>query len=668
MTVATTWSGMTAVLTLDNPPVNAGNIALRRDLQAALLAASTEPDLAAIVIESAGRHFYSGSDISEFDRPLEEPQLPAVISLIERIPVPVVAAIRGFALGGGFELALGCDARVGDNTATLGFPEVTLGMIPGAGGTVRGARLLGPETAIDLVSSARQVKATEAADLGILDLVVAPDILLEEAVAYASRMPGKRRLTDLGAPPSDASAVCEAAAAASRRARPNVVEAVEMVRRGIGMDAKDALVEERAIFNRLRVESEASNLRYLFFAKRAAAGSLRSTARPRSIHRVGIAGAGTMGARISRLFHQAGYSVTVFDTNDVALHSTTDGVSGITTATDVHALADCDLVIDAVFEDMGVKQALLAELEAIVSDETTIASNTSYLDLDEMASALQHPKRFAGLHFFNPADRNPLLEIVRPRSADDQTIATLGATAGKLGKVAILAGVGDGFIANRIYSDYRLQAEFLVEDGAGPEDVDRAMSDLGLSIGPFAVADMSGLDIAWARRKRLAATRDPRARYVTIADTLCQRGRLGKKTSAGWYAYSEDAPRGAPDSEVSTIIDEARSAKGIAPRDIEIAEIQQRAVMSMVCAAVAIMQSGVAQRPSDIDVAMTEGFAFPRWLGGPLRYAASLSAADTVHALAAVHQSDPVHFAMARSAVDGEVPDAVGVLLDSVRS
>lgn len=666
-TVSTTWSGPIAVLTLDNPPVNMGNITLRRDLREALLAVSEQDEIRGVVIDSAGKHFYAGSDISEFDRPLEEPQLPSVIDVIEAMTVPVIAAITGFALGGGFELALGCDARVADRSARVGFPEVTLGMIPGAGGTVRAGRLLGAVAAIDLVGSARHVGVDEAKSLGLVDLVVDRERLRQEAIDFASGMQAKRRLRDLEAPSFDETEAQAMIDKVTRRARPNVRKAVETVVRGLQIEAAEALAEERAIFNRLRIGDEAANLRYLFFAKRAAAGGLRTGATPAKVRTVGIAGAGTMGSSLARLFIQSGYAVTVFDLDANARARVKLEIPGVSVTSMLKDFSGINFVIDAVFEDMAVKQDLLRDVEAVVSDDTLIASNTSYLDLNDMAKGMRVPGRFGGLHFFNPADRNPLVEVIRASATDDVTTATLGAIASRLGKVPIPADVGDGFVANRVYADYRAQAEFLVEDGALPQDIDAAMVELGMPIGPFAVGDMSGLDIAWARRKRLAETRDNEQRYVTIPDTLCEAGRLGRKTGAGWYSYPEDARRGVPDSEVERIIEDAREAKGITPRQITVEEIQSRILVSILCTSATIVSSGIAQRASDIDVALTEGFAFPRWLGGPLRYLSQMQEAELVQCLVKVYDSCPITFSVASDARDGLVPTEIQAVLDQVK-
>ena len=655
-----------AVVTLDNPPVNMGNAALRTALAEALDALSARSDLRGVVLAAAGKHFYAGSDISEFDRPLVDPQLPAVIERIESLQVPVVAALTGLVLGGGFELALGCDARIGDTSAVLGFPEVTLGILPGAGGTVRSTRLVGVPTAVDLVASARQVKSDEALQLGLLDRVVESEVLLSAAIELAGSLEGKNRLVDRPVPGTPHEAIEAARTKAAKRARPNVLAAIDAVVRGAEIDARTALAEERALFDRLRVGDEAANLRYLFFAKRRAAKSLRTIGQAPKITTVGIAGAGTMGSALARTFSARGYEVIVYDTNRPALERLAAD-SAITVSESVAELGKAGLLVDAVFEDMDVKKALLSSVEPHLADDAVIVSNTSYLDLNEVASVLLRPERFGGLHFFNPPDRNPLVEVIGAAATNDTTRAALATIVGKLGKTPIPAGIGDGFVANRVYADYRTQAEFLVEEGASPAEVDSALVELGFAIGPFAVADMSGLDIAWARRKRLAATRDPDQRYVTIADRLCEAGRLGKKTGSGWYRYPDGAKRGVPDEVTAAIIEQARTDAGVIPRLVPGNEIRDRVLASMVCAAAGLVENGAAARASDIDVALTEGFAFPKWLGGPVRALARRDEAEVVAALAAVYRSCPVTFAAAESAVHGQVPVSISKLLDSVR-
>lgn len=668
-----------AIVTIDSPPVNMGNVTLRTELLSAFLKIRDDKKLAGAVLASARSHFYSGSDIKEFDGAIKLPSLPEVIQIIDALDIPVVAALNGFVLGGGLEVALGCDVRVADSSARLGLPEVTLGMLPGAGGTVRLPRAVGVIKAIEMISTGRPITAGEALRVGLVDAVVAPEQLLDEAIA-AARTAAKRRLRLVPVASFDEQELADAVLKATRngKARPNVVRAVELVHTGVAIDSDQALAVEREAFDHFRTSKEARNLRHLFFAKRAAAKGLAGNATGRSIDTVGIAGAGTMGASIAAVCLKAGLSVVLFDLNEEVLDRAAILLAerklkasrwgDFRTTSAIEELGATDLVIDAVFEDMKVKTDLLTQLESIVTPEIILASNTSYLNLDEIANALKFPERLAGLHFFNPADRNPLVEVVRTEKASDETIATLSSLVRKLGKTGILAKVGEGFIANRVYADYRTQAEFLVEDGASPQDVDAAMVSLGLAIGPFAVGDMSGLDIAWARRKRLAATRDPNQRYVSIPDRLCEMGRLGKKTGAGWYAYPEGASRGTPDLVVDEVIEEERSSKGIVAREVSRDEIQQRILCSMLVAASEVVAAGVAQRASDIDVALTEGFAFPAWLGGPVRFASNQDEAWALEGLRAVYESDPITFAVAEPATRGTMPSAVAALLAAVKT
>lgn len=666
MTTTTEKHGDVVVLRIDHPPVNAGNAVQRRDLHEAIVAALGLAGVRGVVIASAGRHFYAGSDLREFDGELASPTLPDLIRLIEEAPVPFAAAVTGLALGGGLELALACDRRIVDPTAGLGFPEVGFGILPGAGGTVRSSRLVGVSRAIDLVTSARQVGAEEALALGLVDSVVDADQLVRRAVEAVRALASRDLARDRAVPAEEPEAIDSAMAALSRRARPNVIRAAETVRRGAAIDVETALAEERALFDELRRTPESENRRYLFFAKQDAARSLRIEAEPAEVRAVGIVGAGTMGAGLAGLFVAKGYAVTVVDSKPAARSRVAAAVPGVEVAESVDALASADLVIDAVFEDMDVKKSLLRELEVSVRADTVLASNTSYLDLNEMGAALADPGRLAGLHFFNPPERNALVEVIPTAATYATTTATLAAVVRRLGKVGIRAGVADGFVGNRVYADYRAQAEILLEEGASVEQIDAAVVDLGFAIGPFAVADMSGLDIAWARRKRLAATRDPRQRYVRIPDLVCEAGRLGRKTGAGWYDYPDGVRRGVPSSVVADLVDTARREAGVEPHPIGAQEIQDRILGSMLAAAAGLVATGVAQRASDVDVALTEGFAFPSHLGGPLRALARRTEDELKRLLSAVHASDPVGFSILEPASRGEIPDQVRAALAEV--
>lgn len=631
-----------AVLTIDNPPVNVGSLGVRRGVVAGI-AAAREAGARGAVLIGAGRTFISGSDLRDFGRPLEQPEVPEMIARIEQAPFPVVAALHGVALGGGLELALGCDWRIAAPGTRVGLPEVSLGFIPGAGGTQRLPRLVGQSRAIDLICRAARIPAEEALDIGLIDAIVEGD-LLEAALAFLSDTRGKRLAKTLTPPKEPPEAIDAVARKMLARggSRPNLAEAIRLVRAATG-DADATLAEERAVFHRLRLSEDAFALRHLFFAERKAAtvdGLDMSQAR--DVARVGVVGGGTMGQGIARAFLAVDLPVVLVERDQEALTTALDrtraGIdrqvgsgrlsqeqadarkAALSGTVDHAGLTGCDLVIEAVFEDMAVKRALLTSLEQHLSDSVILATNTSYLDIDEMAEGLSHPDRVIGLHFFSPADVMKLLEVVRAERTFDRVLATGLKLARTLGKQPVVARVGEGFIGNRIYAAYRRRAELLVLDGAAPEAVDAAARDFGFAMGPFAVSDMSGLDIAWAMRKRQAATRDPKARYVTIPDRLCEAGRLGRKTCKGWYDHSSGKP--VPDPEVGALIVAARAEAGISPHSYDAETIQRQLLAAIVNEAACLLDEGIAQRASDIDVVLTNGYGFPRWRGGPLYWAA----------------------------------------------
>lgn len=634
--------GDVAVLVVDNPPVNAGSAQVRRGLLQGLEDVAGAPDIRGVVVIGAGRSFVSGSDVREFGGPLAEPELPAVIAAVEACSVPVVAAIHGVALGGGFELVLGCDARIAVRGAELGLPEVTLGIMPGAGGTVRTPRLTGVPVALDLIGTGRRVKAERAAELGLVDEVVDGD-LRSAAVACVRRLRGdKRRVRDMVVPAADPHAVDQETARLLRAgsARPHVRAAVEAVLRAATHPFDAALSAERAEFQRLRTSDEAAALRYLFFAERRA-GALVGTAsaEARPLTRAGVVGAGTMGTGIAVSLAAAGIDVLLTDADDAALAR---GMSAVPVACDglvrrrlldpedaaraeqritsatLDEFTEVDLVVEAVVEDMTVKAAVFRELDAIVRPGAILATNTSYLDVDELATSVGRPDDVVGLHFFNPADRSRLIEVVQGAVTGPDVLASALRLARRLDRVAVVSRVAEGFIGNRVFAAYRRQCEFMVEEGAWPEQVDAALEEAGMAMGPFAVADLSGLDIAWSMRRRLAATRDPRERYVEIPDLLCEAGRLGRKAGAGWYRYPPGARRGEPDPEVRDLVEKASSSKAITRRPFTAEEIRGRAFAAMVNEAVLLLDEGVARQATDVDVAMVNGYGFPRRLGGPL--------------------------------------------------
>ena len=633
--------GDIAVVIIDNPPVNAGSHDIRKGLLAAIDEVERDERLAGAVLIGAGRSFISGSDIREFDLPLAPPQMPQVIAAIESASKPYVAALHGAALGGGYELALGCDARIAAPGTMVGLPETALGIIPGAGGTQKLPRLVGQAEAIRLIAGAARVEAREALALGMVDAIAEGD-LREEAVKMARGLAGtKRRVIDRPVPErGDAEA---AAQRASRRARPHVLAAIRHIRKAGAVSAGDGLAAERQTFQELRVAPEAKALRHIFFAEREALrGKPDRKAKPLSVTRFGVIGSGTMGAGIATAILQAGKPVVLIDTNVEALargieriEQALDGAvargrmsadegreakARLTPQTELDALAACELVIEAVFEDQEVKRALFRSLDAVLPADTIIATNTSYLDIDRMAAETAHPENVIGLHFFSPAHIMKLLEIVRAEKSSDVAMATGLAVARMLGKQPVEAANAFGFIGNRIYAAYRASCEFMLEDGALPHEVDAALEAFGFSMGPFAVADLSGLDIAWNMRRQKAANRNPADRYVHIPDRLCEAGRFGRKTGQGYYRYDDSGKR-ERDPKVEALIFAASAEKGISRKDLSAPEIQLRALSAIVNEAALVVEEGVTLRPGDVDVVLVNGYGFPRWIGGPVHWA-----------------------------------------------
>jgi 3-hydroxyacyl-CoA dehydrogenase len=634
--------GDIAIVEIDNPPVNATSQAVRAGLAAAIAVVAEDVGIAAIVIAAAGRTFVAGADIKEQGRPSQPPLLPEVYNVIEACPKPVVAAIHGSALGGGFELALAAHARIATPDARVGLPEVNLGIIPGAGGTQRAPRLCGVPVAIELVSYGKPLPASKALAVGLIDRIADGDLRVA-AIAFARELIGKpiRRTGALAVPPFDRAEAERQVGAIEKRARGQVSpgQAARAVLFSADNEFAEGLKRERAIYSELVTSDQAAALRHVFFAERAAAKvpGLEAVT-PRSIAIIGIAGAGTMGSGIAVACLDAGYQVIVVEQNDAAAASGRARIDGLydravkskrmveadkvertrrlTVAADRAALAPADLIIEAVFDDLAVKQDLFKALDEIVRTDAILATNTSYLDPDVIAAVTARPERVVGMHFFSPAHVMRLLEVIKAARTAPDVLAAALAVGKKLRKVTVVSGVCEGFIGNRIYSAYRKQCEYMLEDGALPQEVDAALESYGLPMGPFAVNDLSGLDIAWARRKRLAPTRDRRERYVAIADTLCEMGRLGQKTGAGWYRYAEG--KRVVDAEVTALVEAASRDKNIVRRPIPASEIQARVLAAMVNEGAKILAENVALRASDIDLVLINGYGYPAWRGGPM--------------------------------------------------
>ncbi|WFS21769.1 3-hydroxyacyl-CoA dehydrogenase NAD-binding domain-containing protein [Rhizobium rhododendri] len=629
------------VVTLDNPPVNAMSSHVRAGIMAALDHAAAAASIVGIVITGAGRTFVGGADIREFGKPSIEPHLPDLINRIEAFEKPVVAAVNGAALGGGCEIALACHARIANPSASFGLPEVKLGLVPGAGGTQRLPRLIGTVAAIDLIGTGRAVKAAEAASLGLADATDADE--RSAAIAMVQRLAGTplRRTGQLAVPQQNIAAVEAAAAKVVGKSRGQTapVEAVRLVRLATYATLADGLSDERTTFLGLRDSEQSAALRHVFFAERAA-GKVDGLAgiAPRSIETVGIVGTGLMGSGIAVATLGAGFRVVAVEqTEDAAdkgrerIAATlqkavqtgrldTDGLADqlgrLTVTSDMTALADADLVIEAVFDDMAVKTALFQRLDGIVRADAILATNTSYLDPDAIAAETLHPRRILGLHFFSPANIMRLVEVVNCAETAPDALACALAFAKRLGKLPVVCGVTEGFIGNSVFSAYRREAEFMLEDGALPHEIDAALEAYGFPMGLFAVYDMAGLEIAWARRKRQAATRNADERYVPIADRLCEAGRFGQKSGRGWYAYPDGTRT--VDPEVTALIERVRAEKGITPRSFSSDEIVARLLRAMADEGKALLERGIAARPGDIDLVMINGYGFPPHKGGPM--------------------------------------------------
>ena len=646
----------TLVLTLDHAPVNGLGLALRTALADAFQMALDDAVVSAIVLTGAGRMFSAGADITEFGTPksMTPPSLPEIINMIEQAKKPVVAAIHGNALGGGLELALGCAYRVAAPGANLGLPEVSLGIIPGAGGTQRLPRIIGVAPALDMIVSGKPIKAEKGLALGLIDELADGD-LVDAAVKFCQGLPTgdtalrptrarEEKLAEARDNPQLFDDYRETMARPARGLEAPY-EAVECVEASVAQDFDTGLNFERETFKKLVVTTQSEALRHAFFVERGAAkidGLAKDTAK-QDIQRAAVIGCGTMGGGIAMNFANAGIPVTVLEAEDAFLQKGLETIRGnyaasvakgrisqdkmdgcmalISGITDFAQLGEPDIVIEAIFEKMDAKKEVFAKLDAATPAETILATNTSTLDVNEIAAATKRPGKVIGTHFFSPANVMRLQENVRGAETSGETIATTMALAKKLGKVGVLVGVCDGFVGNRMLYAYSRQSNFLLEEGALPEQVDKAIYDFGFPMGPFAMGDLAGLDVGWLIRKAHAATRPSNLRYSPIADQICEMGRYGQKTSAGWYNYEKGSRVPIPDPEIEKLIVSVSEELGYERRPIDEAEIIQRCIYPLINEGANILAEGIAQRPGDIDTVWIYGYGFPRQRGGPMFYA-----------------------------------------------
>ena len=649
MSVELKQQGNVAILQINNPPVNALSHAVRMGLKLGLDFASGA-GARAIVIAGDGGTFIAGADIREFGKPPEEPHLGEVIGLIEASAIPVVAAIEGNTLGGGLELALGCHYRVTSADARMGLPEVALGIVPGAGGTQRLPRLVGASEALRLITSGKPIGATKALAIGLVD-EIADGPCIDAAITLAERIAEEpvagRRLGDRGLTMSEETrALFEGARESVRkRARGAIapLRAAECVEAAFELPFEEGLEKERATFRELVTSEQSRALRHIFFAERAAAKPPNDVSgTPRAVESVGIVGGGTMGGGIAMSFADAGIPVTLVEMDNEGLKRglatmeknwTRSAARGriseedvknrmalITGATSYEALNKADIVIEAVFETLAVKKEVFGEIDKVAKPGAVLATNTSYLNVNEIAACTERPEDVLGMHYFSPANIMRLLEIVRAEKTADDALMTALAVAKRTGKKPVVAGVCHGFIGNRMLTPYSRQAGRLLLEGASAEQIDAALTRFGFAMGIFAVGDLAGLDIGYKSRK----DRDlqPHEKQVTmIADRLVEAGHLGQKSGSGYYRYDPQTRERSENPEALAIIDAVRSELGITPRTIEDDEIIARTQFALVNEGAQILQERIAQRAGDIDTVYVHGYGYPRWRGGPMHHA-----------------------------------------------
>jgi 3-hydroxyacyl-CoA dehydrogenase len=637
--VETHKQGDVAVIRMDNPPVNALGHALRVGLEKAFAEANADAGIKAIVLTGTGKFFSAGADITEFKCEMKEPFLPALIDTIEKSAKPVVAAVNGTALGGGLELALGCHYRVSTkDVRQLGLPEIKLGIIPGAGGTQRLPRAIGVEQALQLITTGTFIDATKGAAAGLIDKLAEGDVVAA-AVAFAK---SPRRIGETKIDKVPAGLFEKARGALARHPSGPIAPkaAIDAVEAATNMPLAEGNARERALFREAAASPYARALQYAFFAERQAANlpGIGPDTKLRDIKTVGILGAGTMGTGIGLAFLNAGYPLTIVETTQEALDKgvarvkdtleanvkrgrateaqAKERMGRLTPTLKLEDLGSVDLIIEAVFENMALKKEIFAKLDKIAKPGAIIATNTSTLDVDEIAAQTKRPQDVVGLHFFSPANIMRLLEIVRAEKTAPDVMATSMAVAKKIGKVGVQAGVCDGFVGNRMLASYGGEVQAMTLEGAMPHEIDGALEGWGMAMGPLAVSDLAGLDVGYRIRKERKLTGEA-AQFARVADKIVEMGRLGQKTGAGYYKYDANRKR-QNDPEIEALIRAEGEALQIKQRSIPGDEIVERSLLRLANEGAKILEEGIALRASDIDTMYLNGYGFPAWRGGPM--------------------------------------------------
>ncbi|XP_030642344.1 peroxisomal bifunctional enzyme [Chanos chanos] len=672
-----------ALITLTNPPVNALSAAVRHGITESVTRALRDPTVKAVVLCGENGKFCGGADIREFAGPMTGPAFVPMLDDIEAGDKPVVAAIEGMALGGGLELALCCHYRIAHSKARLGLPEVTLGLLPAAGGTQRLPRLIGIPASLELITTGRHISAQEALKLGIVDQVTDKNAC-EVAVEFAQRVMDKplesRRVSQqtVQCPPDLEALLENTMVQVKKRARGAIapVACVKAVRAAATLPYKQGMERERDMMGTLFNSGQARALQYFFFAQRAVgkwslpSGACWNNTKPKPVHRAAVIGLGTMGRGITVSLVAAGVSVVAVEVGEKQLQAGKQMVMAILErqaqkkgvaapldllrfSNNLKDIGGVDLVIEAVFEDMALKKQIFKELSSVCKIDTLLCTNTSGLDIDVLASITGRPQQVVGMHFFAPAHMMKLLEVVHGRHSSPEAVATAMSLGKKMGKVSVAVGNCPGFVGNRMLMPYVEQANFLLEEGATPEQVDQALEEFGFAMGVFRMSDLSGLDVGWRVRKEagltgpsVAATESPRKRqgrrYGPIADLICEQGRLGQKTGCGWYLYDRPGGREAkPDPWIRRFLEEYRTKHGLKARAIDKQEILDRCLFSLINEGFRALEDGIAAGPEDVDVIYVFGYSWPRHMGGPMFYAGMVGLARVLERLEHYHQAHP---------------------------
>lgn len=664
--------GAVALIALNNPPVNAMGIAVRTGIMEAVEKAEADGDIKCIVLTGRNRCFCGGADITEFGKPRQEPSLSVIINRIEASTKPVVVAIHNTAVGGGCEVSLGCHYRVGDASARFGLPEIKLGLLPGAGGTQRLPRLIGIAPALDIILGGEYVDAEKALELGFLDAIIEGD-LIEGAIGFANKLiadgKGPRRVREMSVATDGAQETLDAyRQKTAKRSRGLIAPArcIDAVEASMNISVPEGMKLERKNFEELVQSDQSKAQRHLFFAERQAhklPGVDKDTAL-RPIRKVAVIGCGTMGRGIAMSFASNGFPVLILEQSCDALDAglaaankdyqssvkrgriTSDEMNTcmarLQGTTDYADLADADIVIEAVFEDMNLKKEIFAKLDSVCKPGAILATNTSSLNVDEIAAATSRPADVVGTHFFSPANIMKLMENVRGKATSPEVQATVMKLSKDIGKVGVMVGVCDGFVGNRMLYAYRAQAEYLIEEGALPEQIDRVIYDFGFPMGPCAMGDLAGLDVGYLIRQHRNKTMTSQARYSsTIADRIYEMGRFGQKNGKGWYTYQKGSRKPETDPEITSLIEAVSAEKGIARRDISDQEILERCIYAHINEGAKILEEGIATRPSDIDLVWVHGYGYPVGRGGPMFHADLIGVDKIFAAIKKLHEAHP---------------------------